>query len=98
MVFDGLQDFLDPDSKAEHKRLELANWFEPNDWELQSSKIKILETPQCKLLFDDYQPRDDGLIEIKPCSMVFLSRDPTADAESLKRRAIVLRAPQGALL
>jgi lipopolysaccharide export system protein LptA len=82
---------------AERQKDELRHWFAQGDWELDAPKI--LETPQGKLLFDEYQPREDGLIEIHPCSMVFLSSEVAAgDDVDRKRRAIVLRAPQGALL
>ena len=81
---------------ADRQRADLSYWFGEQDWELDSPKI--IETPQGKLLFDEYRQLDNGLVELKPCSMVFLSHDASGDEESRKRRAMVLRAPDGALL
>lgn len=82
--------------KAEKQRADLGYWFQPDDWELDSPKM--LETDAGRLLFHDYRPLEGGLVEIKPCSLVFLSQALKGDPESQKRRAFVLRAPQGALL
>lgn len=84
------------EKNADRQRADLSYWFGDQDWELDSPKI--IETPQGKLLFDEYRQLDNGLVELKPCSMVFLSHDATGDEESRKRRAMVLRAPSGALL
>lgn len=84
------------EANAEKQRADLRYWFGEHDWELDTPKI--IETPQCKLLFDDYRPMENGLVELKPCSMVFLSTDGSGSEEDRKRRALVLRAPDGALL
>lgn len=83
---------------GERRMRYLGQWFSTDDWELQAPKT--LETPQGTLLFDDYQPRDGGLIELTPCTMIFNSTPPEdADPDpELARRAIILRAPRGALL
>ena len=83
-------------SAADRQRADLSCWFEEGDWELESPYV--LETPQGKLLFRDYRPRPDGLMELSPCSMVFQSAEEGGDAEARKRRATVMRAPEGALL
>lgn len=72
---------------------DLSYWFGKEDRELDSPKI--IETPQGKLLFDEYRQLDNGLVELKPRSMVFLSHDASGD-EGCKR----LRVPalDGALL
>lgn len=81
----------------ERQRAELKHWFEKGDWELESPFV--LETPEGKVLFRDYRVRSDGMMELQPCSMVFLSEDTTAtDPELRRRRATVMRAPEGALL
>ncbi|MGC3970027.1 MAG: hypothetical protein QM775_22685 [Pirellulales bacterium] len=90
------EDMRGLEENAKRQRDELAFWFNDDDWELNSPKI--IETPQGKLLFDDYRPLENGLVELKPCSMVFLSADKSGDEELRKRRAMVLRAPDGALL
>lgn len=83
---------------GERRMAFLGQWFSADDWELHAPKT--LETPQGTLLFDDYQPRDGGLIEITPCTMIFNSTPPEdADPDpDQARRAIILRAPRGALL
>lgn len=81
----------------ERHRAELKYWFRDGDWELESPFV--LETPEGKVLFRDYRVRSDGMMELQPCSMVFLSEDSTAtDPELRRRRATVMRAPEGALL
>lgn len=81
---------------ADRQRADLAYWFHDGDWELESPYV--LETPQGKLLFRDYRSRPDGMMELSPCSMVFLSSEEGGDAELRKRRATVMRAPEGALV
>jgi lipopolysaccharide export system protein LptA len=79
------------------QRAELQYWFEEGDWELESPFV--LETPEGKVLFRDYRVRSDGMMELQPCSMVFLSTDAASnDLETSRRRATVMRAPEGALL
>lgn len=80
----------------EEARKLLSNWFAPGDWELENPKV--FETGQGMLLFDDYQPREAGYVEITPCTIVFLSSDEGLDEDERNRRAIVMQAPQGALL
>ncbi|MCE9607948.1 MAG: hypothetical protein K8U03_23940 [Planctomycetia bacterium] len=89
-------DFQIAQEGAVRQRADLAYWFRDGDWELDTPYM--LETSQGKLLFRDHRPRDDGLWEINPCSMVLLSNEPGVDPELRKRRATVLRAPEGALL
>ena len=91
------QDELDRMRKAaEDQRKDLERWFAAGTWELEQPKI--LETSQGKLLFNEYRNLADGVVELKPCSIVFLSQQLKNDSEVQKRRAFVLRAPQGALL
>lgn len=84
------------EENAKRQRADLGYWFNDDDWEMNSPKI--IDTPQGKLLFDDYRPLDNGLMELKPCTMVFLSKGDDGDEELRKRKALVLRAPDGALL
>ena len=83
-------------NRTDRQRADLAYWFSDGDWELDSPKV--LETAQGRLLFHDYEPIEGGLVEIKPCTLIFLSQELKSDVEMQKRRAFVLRAPQGALL
>lgn len=88
---------VDPSRLAvARQREELACWFKPGDWELTSPKI--LETPQGIVLVDSYHNHDDGRVEIRPCTMIFLPEGQFDSEEERKRRAIILRAPEGAIL
>jgi len=70
--------------------------FPPGAWEVGTPKI--LESDQAKLLIGDYRNRGDGRVEIQPCTMIFLPGKPDADEARRLRQAIVLQAPEGALL
>lgn len=74
---------------------ELSHWFAPGDWELDSPKI--LETPQGLLLLKTYEILPDKQVRLVPCSMVMMPRSQ-GDEALRRRQAIVLRAPQGAVL
>lgn len=58
---------------------------------------KVLHAEQAMLIIRDYHPRDDGLMELKPCAMVFFP-DSTTKIEDMPSDAIVLEALEGALL
>ena len=79
------------------QRESLKHWFSGDDWELLSPKI--LETSQGKLLLKEYERLDDPrFVKMKPCSIVFMPEGEFASEEERNRRAIVLRAPEGATL
>lgn len=79
------------------QRAGLRNWFAEGDWELTSPKI--LETSQGKLLLKDYERLSDPrFVKMEPCSIVFMPEGEFDSEEERNRRAIVLRAPQGATL
>lgn len=83
---------------VERQRAQLRTWFRDGDWELDSPKV--LETPQGIVLVKDYRHLAAGRIEIRPCTIIFLppADKPTENEETRRRRAVVLRAPEGALL
>lgn len=85
------------------KPLELpAAWaalFPPDAWERKNPKI--VETPRCTLLIQDYQTTADGRLELRPCTLIFHSASALAD-ESAPRdpassRPIILQAPKAEL-
>ena len=79
------------------QRETLKNWFADDDWELNSPKI--LETSQGKLLLKNYERLADArFVKMQPCSIVFTPEGEFASEEERNRRAIVLRAPEGATL
>ena len=80
-------------------RESLAPFFPAGSWELEDAKI--LKTPQAILLLQDYRALKDGRLKIEPCTVVFqtASRVNLANNDShAKGRALVMRAPDGAVL
>lgn len=75
---------------------EFAWCFKTGDWELDTPLV--LESPDGKLLMKKYTVLPDGRVELKPCTMIFLSRSADLPEEERRRRAMILRAPQGAIL
>lgn len=78
------------------QRQELAAWFREGEWERTSSKI--LKTEKGIVLLEDYENRPNGEVAIIPCTLVFLPEDPALAPEDRRRRAIIVRAPEGAVL
>ena len=81
---------------VELQRQALTPWFSPGDWELSSPKV--FESPRGKLLLRDYEQLDDGRLSIRPCTMIFLSEDPSDSEADRNRKAVILQAPEGAIL
>lgn len=78
---------------------DLGMWFSPDDWEIKEAKSNMtLETPQGKLLLRRYHNLPDGSVKIEPCSMIFVPEGTLESEQDRKRRAIVLRSPEGAIL
>lgn len=88
----------DPNLPAlEEQKRRLAVYFQPGDWELNNAKV--LETSQGMLILKDYQTLGDGRVELKPCTVLLLpeGHEQLSDEEKA-RRAVVMRAPEGARL
>ena len=79
---------------AQNERL--AQWFGPDDWELQQAKI--LETKQGLLVLQNYKIQDQKLLRIWPCTMVFLPARQPGQPPPPPGRAIILKSEEGALL
>ena len=91
------------DEQVEAARLGPANqlarlrtWFQEGDWELNTSKI--IETSQGKLLLSEYETRRDGLVKITPCTIILIPDETHGTEAQRNHEAIVLRAPDGALI
>jgi hypothetical protein len=80
--------------KLQHQAL--APWFSPGDWELTSPKV--FESPRGKLLVRTYETLPDGRLQICPCTIIFLAEGEAASQEERNRRAVILQAPEGAIL
>jgi len=59
---------------------------------------KILESDNVKLLMGGYRNLGDGRIRIQPCTIVFLPHGDDPDLQRRARNAVILQAPEGALL
>lgn len=84
---------LDPVTR---QRNDLAYWFAEDDWERRSPKV--LESPRGKLLVGSYENLGGGRVLLKPCTMIAFPSGEARSDEDRKRRALVLRAPEGAEL
>lgn len=78
------------------QRQQLSAWFREGDWELDNPKI--LETATAKLLLKDYRDLGAGRVEIRPCTMVLFPRESYESEEERQRQAVLVRAPEGAIL
>jgi len=75
---------------------ELEGLFPKGAWELENPKI--LESDRVKLLLQDYVNRGDGTVEIRPCTMIFTPDESASGQDQPERSAVVLQAPEGAIL
>jgi hypothetical protein len=73
----------------------LSTIFPPGHWALAGPKV--LESPQAMLLLDQWQPLGRNRVQIAPCAALFFPEEPSA-ASPPGQRAILLEAPQGAVL
>jgi lipopolysaccharide export system protein LptA len=78
--------------QSHRKRME--HLFPPGSWQL--SEPKVLQTEHGTLLFKDYQPLDDGRMELKPLSIVV--HTGAAGGDPANSRTVILDAPDGAIL
>ena len=73
-----------------------AAWFAEGAWE--RGEPIVLESAQARLMLKKYHNRQDGTVEIHPCTIVLLPSGRTAGSDEWIRKAIVLQAPEGAVL
>ncbi|HWA99653.1 MAG TPA: hypothetical protein VG713_14220 [Pirellulales bacterium] len=85
-----------PQNYVDQQRQWLQSLFLEGDWERTSPKV--LETSQGILLVKTYRNLPDGKMELRPCTVIFLPQDKTLPLDEQRRRAIVMRAPDGAIL
>ncbi len=78
----------------ENDRFDPTVYFAEGSWE--RGPCKILRTQYGYLLFKDYQPFDDGRVEVTPVSMVIPSE--AIQGMTNGNAPIILRAPEGAML
>ena len=75
----------------------LASFFpDPGAWQRQNPKM--VETESSVLLLKDYRTLDDGRMEIKPCTLLFIQKNQQPRSDGHPGRVVVLDAPDGAIL
>ncbi|MGQ9573869.1 MAG: hypothetical protein ACUVUC_00995 [Thermoguttaceae bacterium] len=72
----------------------LRGLFQPDAWELNEQTL-ILESDRVKLLWRDLTDLGGGKLQLVPCTMILLPGAPGPEQAS---RALILQAPEGALL
>ncbi len=85
-------------ASGSHHRLRAARLeglFSEGDWELDSPIV--LETDRGLLLIGDYQDREDGSLELKPCTMILFA-SPRENPRPDPADCLVLRSPGGAVV
>lgn len=80
---------------ADQASLNLATWLPPGSWELGS--CKKLETAEGTIYFQDYLPREDGILEVFPFTMVFREERGVRSAIG-GRNPMIIRASRRAEL
>ena len=89
-------------SPMREETLPLDALFEAGSWELDPRSTKVLDTAYGKLLFRDYAPTEDGRIEVNPFTVVYYASGTPGLSQNANAhnsgRAIVMRAPDGAVL
>jgi len=74
----------------------LEGLFPQGDWQLRTAKI--LESEEVIVLLENYEKLDDRRLRIWPCAAVWLPAESRRDSTENLISAIVLEAPEGAIL
>ncbi len=95
---DGLSDKeIEIIKKRQWERLSAyRRYFAHDSWEWNDQPL-VLESDRSKLLTKEYHNVSERKVELKPCAVLFLPDGEPADGQ-MPGRAIVLEAPQGAVL
>lgn len=80
----------------DREKIDLATWLPPGSWELGS--CKTLETAEGTIYFQDYLPREDGILEVFPFTMVFREERGGRAAIPGGRNPMIIRASRRAEL
>ena len=89
------KDDLTADSLQQYLR-QLDGLFPPGSWQLGNPRI--LANGRMILLSREYRNMGDGRVEIRPCTVVQFPSDVGNDATQRRRQAVVIDAPEGAVL
>ena len=78
------------------RKAKFTHLFPVDAWEMGS--CKVLETTQGTVLFKDYQPYDDGRVEVFPFTMIIRAAGSDTAKSNAELQPIVLRSSQKAVL
>ncbi|NLE36852.1 MAG: hypothetical protein GX621_02375 [Pirellulaceae bacterium] len=92
----GSQDTRAAQNAVNRQAADLARLFPPGT--LQIEDPIILQNDRVKLLIGGYEPDRDGNMVMTPCAIVFLPEGDDPMSSERFDRAVVLEAPQGAVL
>jgi lipopolysaccharide export system protein LptA len=82
-------------SMIEDRIAALAPLFPPGSWELDNPKI--LESDQVKLLIQDYENLEGGILKINRCTIILTPRGGD-DGQDSARQLFIMQAPDGAVM
>jgi hypothetical protein len=90
-----------PSTMVPLREANLESLFSPGDWELDNPMV--LKTDRGMLLIKDYRTREDGSLELVPCTLIFADTGPGGSETGMEgpigsQRPVLLRSPQGALI
>ncbi len=90
-----------PSTMIPLREANLESLFSPGDWELDNPMV--LKTDRGMLLIKDYRMRDDGSLELVPCTLILADTGPGGAATGIEgpigsQRPVLLRSSQGALI
>jgi lipopolysaccharide export system protein LptA len=71
-----------------------AAYFPADHWVHHNPKVLVNDSAM--LLIKDYNPLPDGQVELNPCIMIFFPQE--RNGEQPQRQALILEAPDGAVL
>ena len=74
------------------RKAKFAHLFPADAWEL--APCKVLETAQGTILFRDYQPHDDGRVEVFPFTMVIQSKTEEDDSSETETETEINSDPE----
>ena len=79
------------------RRLSTLTVLFPHDsWQIQTAKI--INSGQTLLLWDQYQNQDNGWVDLKPLTIIFMPDQTVTDRKERLRHAVVMDVAEGANL
>ncbi len=90
-----------PSSMVPLREANLETLFSPGDWELDNPMV--VKTDRGMLLIRDYRAREDGSLELVPCTLILADTNSDGSETGIdgpigSQRPVLLRSPQGAII